>query len=212
MTDRMKLEGQLRTKVGSTGSTQLRKKGQTPAIMYGHKKESVAFSINGHEFTKGLHHGHRLYDVVLDGKAETLLVKDLQYDHLGKDIIHADFMRVNLAEKVSVAVDLEFKGNAAGSLEGGMIDNHASQIEIECLVSQIPETILVSIKEVQVGTALHAGQIELPEGMTLVSDPETLILTCHLVAAAKSTEELEGDMPTAPEVITEKAAPEEEKE
>ncbi len=210
MADRMKLEGQLRTAVGTSSSAKLRKLGQTPAVMYGHKKESISFSINGHELTKGLHHGHRLYDIVFDGKAETLLVKDIQYDHLGKNIVHADFVRVNLAEKVTVTVDLEFKGTAQGTHEGGMVENHTSKIEIECKVSEIPESIPVLIKEIGVGDALHAGEVELPAGMTLVSDPETLILTCHILAVAKSSEELEEELPAGPEVITEKAREEEE--
>jgi len=210
MADRITLKGELRTEVGSTSAVKLRKDRKIPAIMYGHGKEPVAFALNFHDFTEGLHHGHRLVDVEIDGKSETLLVKDLQYDHLGKLIIHADFVRVNLAELVTVSIGIELKGTAQGTHEGGIVDTHASEIEVECKVSAIPESIEVSIKELGVGDSIHAGDIELPAGAKLVSDPEMVIAACHIAAAEKSTEELEAGMPTAPEVITEKAETEEE--
>lgn len=210
MADRITLKGELRTEVGSKSSAKLRKHGKIPAIMYGHGKDPVSFALNFHDFSEGLHHGHRLVDVKMEGKSETALVKDLQYDHLGKYVIHADFIRVNLAETVTVAVALEFKGTAKGTQEGGMIDTHADQVEIECKVSDIPESIEVSIKDIGVGDSIHASDIEIPAGMKLISDPEMLIVTCHLVAEAISTEEAEAEMPTAPEVITEKTETEEE--
>jgi large subunit ribosomal protein L25 len=76
-------------------------------------------------------------------------------------------------------------------------------------VTQIPETIPVSIKELALGDSLHARDIALPPGVTLVTNPDALVLTCHLVAAAKTTEEIEAEAPTAPEVITGRPAEEE---
>ena len=72
------------------------------------------------------------------------------------------------------------------------------------MVTNMPETIVVSVKEVALGDVLHAGDVPLPEGVTLISAPETILVTCHQVAAAKTTEELEEEEPTAPEVIGEK--------
>jgi large subunit ribosomal protein L25 len=113
-------------------------------------------------------------------------------------------VRVDLTETVRVTVPIELKGTAKGAHEGGIVDEHLDHLEIECKAGEIPEVIPVSIKELGVGDAIHARDIELPEGMKLATSPETLVLTCHLVAAAKSTEELEEGMPSAPEVITEK--------
>jgi large subunit ribosomal protein L25 len=100
-------------------------------------------------------------------------------------------------------VPIELKGTAAGAHEGGIIEEHVDSLEIECLVSAIPETIVVSIKDVGVGDSIHAGDIELPEGLKLAGAPDTLIVTCRLVAAAKTAEEAEGEAPAAPEVIGE---------
>lgn len=198
------LQAEVRTKVGSKEAVKLRKANRIPAIVYGHGKDPVAISLDMHDFVEGLHHGHRFFEVQFGKKKESLLVKDLQYDHLGKYVIHADLVRVSLTEAVKVMVPLELKGTARGAEEGGMIDSHLNEIEVECKVDSIPEKLIVSIKEIDVGDSIHAGEIGLPAGVTLVTDPDALVLTCHLVAAAKTTEELEEEQPLVPEVITEK--------
>lgn len=197
------LKAELREEVGTNTAAKVRKDGRIPGIVYGHKETPVAISLNAHDFIEGLHHGHRLMDVQVGSKKETILVKDMQYDHLGKNVIHIDMMRVNVKEKIKVQVPLEFKGTAAGAQEGGIVEPKMNSLSVECLVTDIPETIVVSVKEVNVGDNMHASDIEMPEGVTLASDPSLLVLTCHLVAAAKSTEELEEEAPAAPEVIGE---------
>jgi large subunit ribosomal protein L25 len=206
------LKAKLRPAVGSQHARVLRADGRMPAVVYGHKEEPVAIALNLHDFTEHLHHGHRVFTVDLGDKTETLLVKALQYDHLGKYVIHADFVRVDLEEKVKVTVPIEQRGTAEGTHQGGIIDELLDHVEIECKVTEIPETIVVSITDVEVGQSLNAGEISLPDGIKLVTDPNALILHCHLVAAAKSTEESEEELPSEPEVITEKAEETEEGE
>lgn len=205
MADRKSLIGESREQTGTVKAKVLRSEGKLPAVMYGHGEEASSFAIDNHEFTEAIYHGYRLFDIEISGKTDTLLVKALQYDHLGKYFIHVDFVRVDLAELVTVNVGLKFKGTAAGASEGGMLDVHLDVIEVECKVSDIPEAIEINVREIKVGDAIHASDIELPEGSTLKTDAEALILNCHLVAEAKSTEELEEELPTGPEVITEKA-------
>jgi len=208
--DRMVLNTEAREQVGSKHAVKLRKQGRLPAIVYGHNQDPVAISLDIHEFVEALHHGHRLFDIRMDKKSETLLVKDLQYDYLGKDVIHADLVRVDLAEKVKVRVPIELKGTSKGSHEGGMIDGHLDHLEIECTVSEIPEVIEISVGDIGVGDTLRAGEVKLPDGSKLVTNPEALVLSCHLVTAAKSTEQLEEEMPAAPEVLTAKETQETE--
>lgn len=198
------LEAQIREHTGSKAAARVRKQGQIPGIVYGHKQDPVAILLNAHDFSEGLHHGHRLMDITVGGKTEKMIVKELQYDHLGRNIVHVDLMRVDVTEAVRVSVPIELKGTAKGTHEGGIVEQHASQLEIECLVTNMPESIVVSVKELGVGQAIHAGEVALPEGVTLVSPPEMLLAACHVVAAAKTTEELEAETPVAPEVIGEK--------
>jgi len=207
------LKAEIREQTGSKAVQKVRKRGRIPAIVYGHKQEPVAISLDAHNFVERLHHGQRLMDVQIGKKKEKMIVKDLQYDYLGKDIIHADLMRVSVTEMVKVTVPIELKGTAKGTHESGIIEEHADHLEIECKATDIPEAIVVSVKEVSVGDSLHAGDIELADGVKLLSSPEMLVVTCHLVAAAKTTEEVEEEMPVAPEVISEaKEAEEGEKE
>lgn len=206
------LKAEIREQTGSKAVRKVRKRGMIPAIVYGHKQEPVAISLDAHNFIEGLHHGQRLMDVQIGTKKEKIIVKDLQYDYLGRDVIHVDLMRVDITEMIKVTVPIELKGaaTAKGTHEGGIIEEHADHLEIECKATDIPESIVVLVKEIGVGDALHAGTIALPDGVKLVSSPETLLVTCHLVAAAKTTEQVEEEMPAAPEVITEAKGAEEE--
>lgn len=205
----LRLVGKIREYTGSKAAAKERKLGRIPAIVYGHKQEPVAISVDAHNLVEGLHHGHRLMDVQIAKKSQKMLIKDLQYDYLGKDIIHIDLMRVDVTETVKVMVPLELKGTAKGTHEGGIITEHSDRIEIECQAANIPENIVVSVKDLEVGDTLHAGDVELPAGTKLSSSPETLLVTCSLVAAAKAVEEIE-EAPEAPEVITEAKGAEEE--
>jgi large subunit ribosomal protein L25 len=206
------LKAEIREHIGTNAVQKVRKEGRIPAIVYGHKKTPVAISLDAHNFVEVLHHGQRLLDVQIDKKKEKIIVKDLQYDYLSKNIIHADLMRVDITEAIKVNVPIELKSAAAakGTHEGGIIEEHADQLEIECKANDIPESIVVSVKDIGVGDSLHASDITLPEGVKLISPLETLLVTCHLVAAAKTTEQVEEEIPTAPEVITEAKKPEEE--
>ncbi len=130
------LEAKTREHTGSKASARIRKAGRIPAIVYGHGQDPVAISLDAHEFVQGLHHGHRLIDVIIDGKTQKMLVKDLQYDHLGRDIVHADLIRIDVTEKLAITVPIELKGTAKGAHEGGIVEAHADRIEVECLATQ----------------------------------------------------------------------------
>ena len=201
------LKAEVREHTGSKAVRKVRRQGRIPAIVYGHKQEPKAISLDEHDFVRGLHHGHRLIDIQLGRKKEKMIVKELQYDYLGRNIIHVDLMRVDMSETIKVTVPIELKGNAAGTHEGGIIEEHVDHLEIEAKVTDIPDVVVVSVKDVHVGDALHAGQVELPAGVKLVSSPDMLLVTCHLVAAAKTAEEVEEETPTAPEVIGEVKGP-----
>lgn len=212
MEEVLRLSAEIREQTGSKHAAKVRAQGRIPAIVYGHKQEPVAISLDVRDVVEWLHRGHRLVDVQIGKKRQKVIIKDLQYDYLGKDIIHMDLMRVDVTETVKVEVPIEFKGQARGAQEGGIIEEHTDHLEIECRATDIPEAIVISVKDMDVGDALHAGDIELPDGVKLVSSPEILLVACGLVAVAKSTEELEEEAPIAPEVIGEEKKEEESKE
>ena len=203
------LKAEVRTKTGTKDAARIRKQGRVPATVYGHKETPTSLSLDAHDFVQGLHQGHRFMEIEIEGKPEPMIVKDLQYDHFGRHVVHVDFMRVDVTERVKVQVPIELKGMAKGTQEGGIIEEHAGRLEVECLVANIPDTIVVNVKDVGVGDVLHASVIDLPDGVDLVSPVETLLVTCHMKAAAISAEEGEVEEEPAvtasgPEVITEK--------
>ena len=207
------LKAEIREKTGSKPAVRERAVGKLPAIVYGHKQDAVAVLLDAHDFLNELHHGHRLIDLKVGNTEEKVIVKDLQYDHLGKKVIHVDLMRVDITETIKLTVPVELRGTAKGTHESGIIEEHLDHVEIECKATDIPESIVVSVKEVGVGDSIHARDIELPSGVKLVTDDDALIVTCHLVAAAKAEEEVEiaegEEEATEPEVITEKKEDEE---
>jgi len=204
------LKAEIREHTGTKSATKVRKQGRIPAVVYGHKKEVVAVSLDAHNLVEELHHGHRLLDVQIGKTKEKVIIKDLQYDHLGKNIIHVDLMRVDVTEMIKVAVPIELKGVAKGTHEGGVIGTHTDHLEVECRVTDIPDAIVVSVKDLGIGDTVHASDVKLPEGVKLVSDPSTLLVICNIIVEVKTTEELEEAAPTAPEVIGEVKEPEEE--
>ncbi len=210
MEETLLLKAEVREHTGSKAVRKVRRQGRIPAIVYGHKQESMAISLDQHDFLERLHHGYRLIDVQMGRKKEKMLIKEVQYDYLGRSIIHVDLMRVDMSETIKVTVPIELKGIAAGTHESGIIEEHVDRLEIESKVTDIPKTLVVLVKDVHVGDALHASDIELPDGVKLVSPPQTLLVTCHLVAAAKTAEEAEEEAPTGPEVIGEVKEPAEE--
>ncbi len=214
MSDTVVLKAEPREQAGTKIAVRLRQQGKLPAIVYGHGKDPVSISIPAHDFVEALHHGHRIFEIEINGQKGTMLVKDLQYDHLGKSVIHADLMRVNLSERVKVAVPVDLRGTAQGTHEGGLVEEILSHIEVECAVSEIPEMLPVDIKELMVGKSIHASEITLPDGFKLITDPGAVVVICQepKIVVEETPEEAEvlEDAPTEPEVITEKKEEESE--
>jgi large subunit ribosomal protein L25 len=198
------LQAEVRESTGSKAAAAVRRRGRIPAVVYGHKQEPVAISLAAHDFLEGLHHGHRLLDVTFAGTHGTTIIKDVQYDHLGREVLHVDLMRVDVTERIEVSVPLEVKGTPKGAQEGGILEVHMDHLEVECLVVDIPGSVVVSVKELDVGQVIHAGEIKLPENVRLVTPAETIAISCRVVAEVKTTEQVEAEMPAAPEVIREK--------
>ena len=137
-----------------------------------------------------------------DGRraSETVLVRDIQWDHLGKEIIHLDFARVSAGDAVETEVPIELRGVAPGLAEGGILEQLIHDIlVVTCRADAIPDNIKVDISDLHIGKAIHVKELKLPEGVTTKLDPESLIVhVTTKVAEAAATEAAEG---TQPEVI-----------
>src|SRR5690606_3493849 len=154
-----------------------------------------------------LAHGAHVFDLDLDGRSEKVLIKEVQYDHLGKEIIHVDFARVSLDERVKVTVALELKGEAPGEKEGGIVQQILSELEIECLVTEIPGLIVVDVSELKLDDEIRVKDLKLAAGIRSLVDEDQVVVSCQTVREEVETEAAEGA--DEPEVIGRKADEEE---
>jgi large subunit ribosomal protein L25 len=189
---------------GSRRMRRLRGEGFIPAVIYGHKQEPQSVSLSEHEVDMAILHGERLLEVDFDGKTQNALIKDVQYDTFGKKVLHVDLTWVDLDERVEVTVPIVLKGTPVGVSEGGgVLQQTAAEVTIECFVRSIPEELVVLVGAMRVGDHLTMADLPLTDGATLVDDAETSIASVHMMAeeAAAPAEE-----PTTaePEVIGEK--------
>jgi len=198
-----------REKLGTRASRRLREKNLIPGIIYGHGQENIPVSMPAHDIALAIQHGEHLIEAELDGKRENFLIKDVQYDYLGHEIIHVDLTRVSLHERVQVTVPIVLRGTPVGvESEGGVLSQHLTELEIQCLVTNIPDELRVSVADMHVNDVLRVADLKLPEGVTTTEDPETVVASISVVE-----EEVEAPAEAEaaePEVISEKPREEQE--
>lgn len=183
---------------GSRISRRLRAAGRVPAIIYGHKQTNQPISVSLDDVHGILKRGSHVLGLDLgNGKSETVLVRDLQWDYLGKEVIHIDFYRADLSEMVESEVRIELRGDAPGVTEGGVLDFHHS-IKVRCRTDAIPDSIRVDVSNLHLGQSIHVKELSLPAGVTAVAAADDVVV--HLIRPTgeiKATEE----GPTEPVVI-----------
>jgi len=219
MADAVTIQTEPRNGRGTRDAARLRKSGKVPGIVYGHKQTPAAVSVSRDELLAALRHHARTLNLVVDGKTDTVLIQEVQHDHLGSDVLHVDFRRVSRDERVRTTVDIELRGTAPGTNSGGVLDQPLHSVHIECPAVSIPDSIRVKIDQLLVGMAIHVKDLELPPGVKILDDPDLVVVQVKqqqvqvvepAVAAAPTAE---GAAAAEPEVITkkkEKPAEEEE--
>lgn len=198
MAEVLALNVQVRQTRGKRNARRLRQAGMVPAVLYGHGEEAISLSVPAEELDMAIHHGSRIFELVGDVKQQAF-VRDVQWDTWGTHVLHADFTRVSAHEKVVVEVPIELRGEAPGLKEGGIVEHVLHQVEIECEATAIPEKIQVNINHLNLDDTVLASDLELPSGVTLLVDAETVIVHCTTPAA--EVEEVEGEGEAEPEVI-----------
>lgn len=196
------LKANRRDRQGKKAVRRERAAGVMPAIIYGHGEAPETIAFNAHDVLLELQHGTRVLNVEVEGKKSQYLLKEVQYDHLGTHPIHLDLMRVDLTEKVRVKVGIELKGTPKGIADGGVLDHPVNQIEVECLVTDIPDVLHPSVKHLGVGDVLLAKDLVLPPRVTLITDPDERIAAVRVLVEQVAAPAAEGAEPVQPEVIT----------
>jgi large subunit ribosomal protein L25 len=200
MAEAVVLEAQQREGRGSQQARRLRKKGLVPAVLYGHKEVTVSLTLSQDALEKAIRHGVHVVELRANGKTETALIKEVQWDHLGKELMHVDFARISKDERVLIPVPIELRGTAPGLGAGGVLDQPMHTLTVECLAISIPASIRVPIGTLQVGEAIHVRDLVLPPDVKATADPDAIVVQ---VKAAV----VEAEAP-APPSVAEQAEPE----
>lgn len=184
-----KLTADVRTATGKGASRRARREGRVPAVLYGHGTDPQHLELNARDFAAVLRHSGTNAVLTLDigGTEQLALTKSLEIHPIRRSIQHADLLVVRRGEKVTVEVTVVVEGDAT---PGALVTQEANAIEIEAEALSIPEQLTVSVEGAEEGTQITAAQIELPSGVTLVSDPETLVVN---IVSAPTEEELEAE-------------------
>jgi len=206
------IKAQVRERTGTRYAARTRAQGKLPAVIYGHKKDPVHIAVDAKELTELLHHNAHLIDVDVAGKSEPCLVKDIQWDYLGRNLIHVDLARVDLSEEVQVEVEVELTGQAVGLKEvGALLEQSSNTIQVKCRADAIPERLTHDVSEMTVGDSLLVSGLTLPAGVTAVNDPDSLVAHLSVTKVqAEEEEAVEGE--EQPEVISGKPEGEEKAE
>lgn len=198
-----KIKGQRRPGGGRNANERLRRAGMLPAVIYGHKQEPEHVALPKRDIEFALQAQAHVLELTLDGvKPQPLLIKEVQYDHLYRDPIHLDLMRVDPNERVKVTIPLHFIGTPKGVSDGGEMVTLISDLDVEAPVLAIPEEIRVNVADIAIGGHLYVKDLALPQGVTPAIDKDEqvcLVRTKREVAEAAPT--AEGEAPAGPEVI-----------
>ncbi len=218
MADNVDLQAQEREGRGKNAARRLRASGMTPAVLYndaGEAGKSTPLAIPTKIVDYTLHHfgDNALYDIVLGGSTSTARVVDAHRDPVSGTLVHVDFAPVNMRERIEITVPLSVVGEAPGVDEGGVLQQVAYEIQVESLPGDIPQEITLDVSNLGMNENLTLGDLTLPEGVTLLSDPEEVAAT--ITAPTEITdEEMEAagivEEPTDEEAAAEEAGEGEE--
>jgi large subunit ribosomal protein L25 len=190
----VRIEAEPRTEFGKGPSRRIRRAGRVPGVMYGHGAESRHFTLPEHDLMIALKTPNALIRLEGLGTATLALPKAVQRDAIRGDIEHVDLIEVRSGEKVTVEIQVRVTGNV---FPGGLLDQQLVQIAVEAEATHLPNGVDVDVEGMEVGTAVHAKDIALPSGTTLVTDPEALVLHVTAQQAADLGEtETEGETAT----------------
>lgn len=200
MSANFEVNAQSRSDSGKGASRRLRRTGLVPGIVYGAHKEPSRISVLHHELSHSLENEGfyaNLLSLKVDGKVETVILKDLQRHPAKPIILHVDFQRIQADEKIRLNVPVHFINEATcpGIKSGGQASHVMTDMEISCLPKDLPEFIEVDMADMEMGAILHASDLQLPEGVELIThegNENPIVVTVH---AAHTTveEEEEGE-------------------
>jgi large subunit ribosomal protein L25 len=206
------LSAQVRKSLGKGAARSLRRQSLVPAVLYGRDLESTLLSVSLGDLDKATSTASAeniLIDLTItDGestRSQRAMIREIQVDPVRRTILHVDFLGISMDRQITVEVPINLVGDPVGVAEGGMLQQVVRSVEISCLPDRIPDTVKLDVSALAMGHSLHVSDLQVPEGVELLSDPRLTIAT---VLAPKRMEEKPAALAEGEEVA--EAAPETE--
>lgn len=211
------LEANKRQDISKAARSKLRREGRVPGVFYSRHSETIPVDvlekkIHPMVFTSKAH----LISLKIEGQEELeCIIKDIQFDPVTDEIVHFDLLGLTRGEMIQLEVPVQLKGSSTGVREGGLLQQMLHKLEVECLPKDIPGHIEIDISELAIGDSVHVSELNI-ENVTFLNPIESIIVSVgHQKVVEEVVEEttelVEGEEPTEPEVIG-KGKPEEEEE
>ena len=193
------INAQTRLDVGKGASRRLRREGKVPAVLYGAAKEATSLTLDHDEMFHHLEHEafySHILSVVIDGKAERAVLKDVQRHPSKPKVQHVDFQRISETDKIHMHVPLHFVGEAVapGVKAGGLISHLLTSVDILCLAKDLPEYIEVDVSNLETGHSIHLSNLVLPQGVEIPAlaqgpDHDLPVISIHSPRGGAEAEE-----------------------
>lgn len=191
MSDELRIAAETRTEFGKGAARRIRRADKVPAVLYGHGSDPVHLALPGHELMLALKNPNALLTVDTDGGEKLALAKAVQRDPIRGHLEHVDLLLVRRGEKVTVEVAVTLVGEAAAET---IVNQELTTLSVEAEATNIPTEFEVSIDGLGVGDHVTAGEVTLPAGSTLATEPESMVVS---IMAAPTAEQLEAEMAEA---------------
>ena len=211
MSDSAVLDAKPRATAGKQASKRYRIEGSIPAVVYGSEIDSIKCSVNLKAFQTMIHDFGRnaIVSLKVEGNGASdysTIVKEIQHHPVTGDILHIDFHRISMTQRLVVEVSIHSEGIPVGVRnDSGILEQMLHEVEVECLPTNIPETLVFDVSELQIGDSVHVSDLTAPEGTTIVTDGErSLFSVAPPTVRQEDEEETEEDV----EVVEESQEPE----
>src|SRR5688500_2745478 len=175
--DFVQIEVARREKSGTSQSARLRNAGQVPIVLYGLRKDTLPLSVADADLDRFLRTGNRLVELSMGGNTRPAILREVQYDPISDRVLHVDFLRVDKDAEIEDSVPIVYKGRAKGASEGGVFQALRDHLDVRSRPRDLPREIVLEIDHLGVHDSIHAKEVPLPAGVTLVGSPELLLCT-----------------------------------
>lgn len=196
MSKSQSLKAEPRQRSGSGVLKQMRREGYVPSVIYGGGHESAKVKVNEKSFTDLLAHSaseNILVDLQIEGEGNQLaFLQDVQHDPLTGRVLHIDFLAVNQDSEITAQLPVELDGDAPGVKAGGLLEQMLHSVEVSCAPKDLPEVIHANVGSLEIGDALHIGEIEWPEGVKPGLGEDVVVALVAKTRVAASDEAAEG--------------------